>query len=192
MMKKLSKQFFQRPATRVAPDLLGCILRFHHKKNIVSGYIVETEAYLENEPASHSFGGMRVRNQPMFLLGGHTYVYFIYGNHFCFNIVTGKKDSGEAVLIRAIEPIEGVEMMKKNRKKEKILDLCSGPGKLCQAFGINKSHNAVYLPHATQIMITKGMKLLKRNIEISKRIGIRKAADLMYRYTIRDSKFVSR
>lgn len=128
----------------------------------------------------------------MFLKGGHTYVYFIYGNHFCFNIVTGKSGHGEAVLIRAIEPLEGIDIMERNRKKENIMDLCSGPGKLCQAFGINRNHNHLYLPAQTEIEITKGLKIKKKDIEISKRIGIQKAQSLPYRFSVIDSKFVSR
>jgi DNA-3-methyladenine glycosylase len=187
-----SRRFFERSAEILAKDLLGCILYIRHGRKILSGTIVETESYHESDPASHSFRGRKKRNLPMFLSGGYVYVYFIYGNHFCVNIVAGKKDIGEAVLIRALEPLTGIEQMKVNRKKDDIHDLCSGPGKLCAALGIDKTFNGIDLSGSKNIYLTRSKKIPKKNIIASKRIGLTKGVDKLLRFTIRDSKFVSR
>lgn len=187
-----SKRFFQRSALILAKDLLGCVLHVKHRNQIVSGMIVETESYHESDPASHSYGGPKNRNRIMFSDGGFGYVYFIYGNHFCFNVVAGKAGIGEAVLIRALEPINGLNIMRKNRKKTKIEDLCSGPGKLCQALGINKTHNGVSLLESDSIYISRSKKIKPANIVASRRIGITKGVEHLERFHLRDSKFISR
>ena len=187
-----SCRFFERSAIQVAKDLLGCVLHIRHNKKWLSGMIVETESYHQDDPASHSYGGPKTRNRIMFEDGGYIYVYFIYGNHFCINIVTGKKGIGEAVLIRALEPLSGIEQMKKNRHKTKIHDLCSGPGKLCQALKIDKSYNEVFLPKSKDLMLTRKIKIKKANIVASRRIGITKGVEHLHHFTIRNSIFVSR
>ena len=191
MKKDLSEKFFRRSAVVVAKDLLGCELSIHHGKNIVSGMIVETEAYLDDDPASHAFGGKRNRNQPMFLSGGYVYVYFIYGNHFCFNVVTGLEGVGEAVLIRALEPLNGIDLMKRRRKKSNIHDLCSGPGKLCQALGINMDINGQSILRNPVMNVSRLKKFRSTQIESSHRIGIRKAVEMPYRFSVVQSEFVS-
>lgn len=187
-----SRGFFRGSAEKLAQDLLGCVLHVKQGRKILSGMIVETESYHESDPASHSYRGRKQRNLPMFMDGGHVYVYFIYGNHFCVNIVAGKKDVGEAVLIRALEPITGIETMKKNRKKEDLHQLCSGPGKLCASLAIDKCFNKIDLTKSKQIYLTRDKKIPKSKIVASKRVGISKGVDDLLRFTIRDSDFISR
>ena len=131
----------------MAEDLLGCYLVRETKSSVLMGRIVETEAYLGIEdPCCHSFQGLHTgRTKTMYLPGGHIYVYFIYGKYYCFNVVTGGVNQPEAVLIRAVEPVGGISKMQENRKQKQLKDLCSGPGKLCQAFGINKDFNSQIL-----------------------------------------------
>ena len=132
----LGKKFFNQPTIDLAKSLLGKYLVFGNLK----GIIVETEAYLGyNDPGCHASRGQTLRNAPMFGPAGNIYVYLIYGMYYCFNIVSGKIGEGEAVLIRALEPIEGIPLMQKRRKTTKLENLCSGPGKLTQAFGITKN-----------------------------------------------------
>lgn len=119
LFKELPRPFSLRPTVRVAKDLLGKLLVRKFGKNYLVGKIVEVEAYCEGDPASHSYRGKTKRNEVMFREGTHLYVYFTYGMHFCSNVVTRKKGVGEAVLIQAVEPIEGVERMKENRSKRK-------------------------------------------------------------------------
>lgn len=188
--KPLKKQFYRRDTIKVAKELLGKIIVKTEKDRILSGMIVETEAYTgENDPASHSHNGITKRNNVMFEDGGKAYVYFVYGNHFCFNIVTEKKGTGSAVLIRAVEPLDGIEIMKNRRPKAKdIYNLTNGPGKFCSAFGINKKHNGLELTEG-QIILTNSQK--KFGILKSQRIGIEKGKQLQYRFFINGSKFVS-
>jgi len=187
----LKKQFYRRDTVTVAAKLLGKIIVKTEKNRILSGMIVETEAYKgKNDPASHSYNGITKRNYMMFEDGGKTYVYFIYGNHFCFNIVTEKKGTGSAVLIRAVEPLEGIDIMKKRRPKAKdIYNLTNGPGKFCSAFGINKNHNGLDLTEGDIILINS---LDKFRILKSRRVGIEKGNQLQYRFFINGNKFISR
>jgi DNA-3-methyladenine glycosylase len=154
--------------------------------------IVETEAYHQDDPASHSFAGVTKRTAPMFKEGGHIYVYFTYGMHYAINIVTGPAGRGEGVLIRAAEPIEGIDIMQKNRKRADIKNLANGPGKLAQALGIfdtnlsgkklNKS--SIFLEEPTE-------KIKKEDIIIGPRIGISKAVEVDARFYIKNNPFVS-
>jgi len=187
----LKKSFFTRDTITVARELLGKkIIKFEGDKTL-SGYITETEAYTGmNDPASHSYGGITKRNSVMFEDGGILYVYFIYGNYFCLNVVTEKKGSGSAVLIRAVEPDEGIEIMKMRRPNAKNLpELTNGPGKLCLAFGITKKHNGISLKKK-EIIIAKGIK--KISIMKSTRIGISRDDKYLYRFFIKDNNFVSK
>lgn len=135
-MKKLDRDFYLQDTIQAARAVLGKIVVHVTVEGIISGRIVETEAYLRNDPACHASRGMTKRNQVMFGEPAHAYVYFTYGFHYCLNFVTQPLGVPEAILIRALEPLDGIEIMKRNRNKDRIEDLCSGPGKLTQAMGI--------------------------------------------------------
>ena len=183
--------FFGRDAVILAPDLIGCLLRRKVGGGFISGIIVETEAYTQDDPASHSFRGRTPRNRFMFERGGLVYVYLIYGVHNCFNVTSGVPGSGEAVLIRAAQPFEGIELMIANRRTEKLMNLCSGPGKLCQAFGIDRNHNGISLEDGEiQVLIHAGDS--RPDISITKRIGITSGFDLKRRFVLNGSRWVSR
>lgn len=184
------EEFFLKDAVTLAPFLLGCLLRRDTSSGLITGIIVETEAYTEDDPASHSFGGRTERNWPMFEKGGMAYVYLIYGIHNCFNVTSGVESSGEAVLIRALEPVEGIGLMRKNRMVIGMTDLCSGPGKLCQALSIDRNLSGVSLTNG-EIQIQ--MPCFREELDIvrTERVGITKAAGLPRRFLINNSKWVS-
>ena len=195
--KKLKKSFYRREVIVVARDLLGKVLVKSNGKEILAGKIVEVESYHGDiDAAAHSYGGVTKRNEIMFEAGGYLYVYFTYGAHHCCNVVTGKKGQGTAVLIRAIEPIIGLNRMIKNRferklKNEKeIFNLTSGPGKVCQAFRLDRSHSGTDLT-GEKIFILDGEKIKSRDIGISKRIGITRSLDLLWRFFIKDNPYLS-
>lgn len=193
-MKAIQQDFFMQETTQVAERLLGSYLVRQIKGKKLVGRIVETEAYLgTDDPCCHSFKGLRTkRTQTMYLLGGHSYIYFTYGMYHCFNVVTGNTKKPEAVLIRALEPIEGLPEMKKNRAKDNVKDLCSGPGKLCQALSITKSLNAKNLSQEGEIYISKGEQL--KEVETDSRVGLPWHKDSAYcflRFYIKNSPFVS-
>ncbi len=165
---KLKREFYSQNLLLVAKNLLGKILVKKSGKKKLSGKIVEVEAYHgDYDQASHAFRGKTKRNEIMFEKGGLLYVYFTYGMHYCANVVAGKKDKAVAVLIRAVEPINGIDFMIKNRFGRKLVDdkeklnLTNGPGKLCQAFGINRSHNGTDLI-GNEIFILDQPKLKKK------------------------------
>lgn len=190
-IKKLPKEFYLQKCLTVARALIGKILVRIKGNKIYSGIIVETEAYLgEKDPAAHSFIGKTKRNEVMFSEGGVTYVYFTYGNHYCFNVVTEKEHTAHAVLIRAVEPLLGIDEMKKNRRTNDIYNLTNGPGKLAQAFEIDKNLNGANL-NGNEIFIVENeendYKILR-----SKRIGITKNSEKPYRFYAKDNLFVSR
>jgi len=191
-IKKLSKSFYIRGAVTVAKDLIGKVLVHKFDNKILSGIIVETEAYTgKNDPASHSFIGKTKRNEVMFEEGGKSYVYFTYGNHYCFNVVTGKKDRGNAVLIRAVQPLEGIDIMRKNRGTDDMYNLTSGPGKLAQALGIDKKLYGADLT-GDIIYLTESGNAGKIRISRSKRIGISKNTEKLYRFFAKDNPYVSK
>lgn len=183
----LKKSFFNKPTIKVAKNLLG---KFLVHKNLV-GKIVETEAYLKNDPASHAFKGKTERNKSVFGRPGISYVYFTYGMHYCFNVVTNK-GFGEAILIRALEPVEGVEIMKKNRKMNEIKNLCSGPAKLTIALGIIRKEDGVDLTNKNSSLKLMQGKKEKFKIVATQRVGISQAKEKPYRFYIKGSEFVSR
>jgi DNA-3-methyladenine glycosylase len=196
--KKLQKAFYKREVTVVARNLLGKILVKNDGKYSLAGKIVEVEAYHGDfDEAAHSFKGRSKRTEIMFKEGGYLYVYFTYGAHFCCNVVTGKDGQGTAVLIRAVEPLVNINKMIKNRfgrklKSEKeILNLTSGPGKVCEAFKIDKSFSGIDLL-GDQIFILENKKVNQKFIGISKRIGITRSVDLPWRFFIKDNPFLSR
>jgi DNA-3-methyladenine glycosylase len=188
----LPKKFYLRSSLIVAKELLGKYINRNTGKEILSGIIVEAEAYTgRNDPAAHSYNGRTPRNAVMFEEGGAAYVYFTYGNHFCFNVVTCKKGTPSAVLIRGVEPVRGIDIMKKNRGTNDIYNLTNGPGKFARAFEIDSRLNGADLG-GDKIYITEPSVQTDFIILKSKRIGITKNADKLYRYYIKDNKFVSR
>ena len=188
-MKPLTKTFFEKPTCEVAKNLLGCYISF----NGMLGKIVETESYLFDDPASHSFCGKTPRNSPMFEQAGKSYVYFTYGMYHCFNITTAKKEIGEAVLIRSVEPIKGIEKMKQNRKTDVVKNLTNGPAKFTTAFGITKSQNNInILTKTSPIKLYQPNKKEKFEIIQTTRIGIKKGTALPHRFYIKDNPFVSK
>lgn len=185
----LPQEFYQKDTKIVAQNLLGKLLVHETAEGTIAGKIVETEAYLyPNDPASHSYRGETKRNKAMFDVAGISYVYFIYGMHHCLNIVTQAK--GEAVLIRALEPMMGIEIMKKNRRMDKIKSLCSGPSKLMQALALDRSHNQLNMTQ-TPFYVMDQPELDKNEIVTSFRMGISSGKDLPLRFYIRDNQFVS-
>jgi DNA-3-methyladenine glycosylase len=190
--KKLRKEFYTKDTKTVAKELIGKVLYKKAKKGYLSGIIVETEAYLgEKDPASHAYRGKKKRNEVMFEEGGKVYVYFTYGNHFCFNVVTGKKDSGCAVLIRALEPVSGIEEMMENRNTRDVYNLTSGPGKITRALNIDKHLNGASLMD-DEIFICNPGKSKRFKIARSRRIGISKNTDRLFRFYMVQNRFVSR
>ena len=189
-MKKLNRDFYVRNTIAVAKDLLGRYLVYNQNENTFVGMIVEVEAYRQNDLASHSSVGRTDRNSAMFLQGGHLYVYLTYGIHYCANIVTEKENYGSAVLIRAVEPLEGMEIMKENRKISDVGNLTNGPAKFCQAFGITTEQNKLDLTLDTIFCIESNVK--NTQIGKSSRIGITKATEKLWRFFIKDNKYVSR
>jgi DNA-3-methyladenine glycosylase len=182
----LGKKFFNQPTVDLAQALLGKYLVFGGLK----GIIVETEAYLyKDDPGCHASRGLTPRNTPMFGPAGNIYVYLIYGMYHCLNVVSGKTGEGEAVLIRALEPIDGIPLMRKRRKTNKTENLCSGPGKLTQAFGITRKHNNLSLIDGPiQIHDSK----IKPEIITSTRIGLTAGKELELRFYIKENRFVSK
>jgi len=174
--------------------LLGQQLCHETGEGIMSGIIVETEAYLSRyDPASHAAKGLTKRNAMMFGPPGRAYVYFIYGNHYCLNVVTGPEGTGEAVLIRALEPLEGLDLMYKNRYSScRKTELTNGPGKLCRAFGIDKSFNGHDLNRKPlYIKWIEPPENFGPIIE-TPRIGISSAQEKLLRFVIRGNKYLSR
>ncbi len=196
--RKLRKSFYRRELLDVAKSLLGKILVKVDGKNILSGIIVEVEAYHGDfDEAAHSYRGITKRTEIMFESGGYLYVYFTYGAHHCCNVVTGKKGQGTAVLIRAVEPISGIDTMIKNRfgrklkNNKEIFNLTSGPGKTCQAFGIDRKYSGTDLT-GNEIFILDGEKIKSKDIGVSKRIGISRSVELPWRFFIKNNPYLSR
>ena len=198
--KKLPRSFYLRPTTTVAKELLGKYLVRNRGRVRLVGRIVETEAYCEGDPASHSFSGRTRRNDVMFWSGGHLYVYFTYGMHFCANVTTWKEGTGEAVLIRAIEPVDGVEVMIKNRFGRKSRtstpgtiprNLANGPAKLCQALRIQRGQNGTDLL-GEEIYVLDAPALPGPQVGASARVGIQKGKEKKWRFFERGSAWLSR
>ncbi len=194
---KLSHSFYSRPTLTVAKDILGKIIVRKFGTHTLAGKIVEVEAYRQNDPASHSFRGMTGRNKIMFNQSGMLYVYFTYGMHFCANIVTAEEGIGEAVLIRAIEPIDGINIMMKNRNVDEKLtsakkhDLTNGPAKFCQAFYITRPENGIDLC-GNEIFLMDGEKIPSHAIGVSSRIGISVGVEKKWRFYIKGNEWVSK
>jgi DNA-3-methyladenine glycosylase len=185
MAKPLPRAFFSRSVHEVAPDLIGVTLLVDG----VGGRLVEVEAYHHTDPAAHSFRGPTARNAVMFGPPGFIYVYRSYGIHWCLNFVCEPKGSASAVLIRAIEPTDGIPLMRRRRRTTDQRLLCSGPGRLCEALGITEADNGAALN-------APPFKLLARagpvEVVAGPRIGITKAVDKPWRYGLKDSRFLSK
>jgi DNA-3-methyladenine glycosylase len=181
---QVQSDFFRRSSLDVGRDLIGVGLFVDG----IGGRIVETEAYDPTEPASHSFGGRTERNASMFGPAGRAYVYRSYGIHWCLNFVCGDA-SGSAVLIRALEPTRGIDVMRKRRGLEEVRLLCAGPGRLCQALAITREHDGLALD-APSFKLEPREK--EPEIATGLRIGITRAAELPWRFLEADSLFVSR
>lgn len=191
-MTPLSRDFYQRPTVEVAKDLLGKVLVHRQPGVMTAGIIVETEAYLyPDDPAAHSYHGPSPRSQPMFGPAGQAYVYLIYGMYHCVNVVTGPE--GEAVLIRALEPVLGIETMKQRRGQEQETDLTSGPGKLTQALGITLDQNEADLV-SSQLQLVESeysREINSEQITATPRVGITKATERPLRFTVAGSSYLS-
>ena len=190
----IKRQFYQRNAEVVAEELLGAYLVHKSPAGTTIGRIVETEAYLSvDDPACHASRGKTPRNAPMFGPAGRSYVYFIYGMHFCFNIVTGELNQGEAVLIRALEPVEGIPLMEARRKTAELKKLANGPSKLVMAMGLGREHNDLPLTRGPlKVLSPETIPQPSFSIVRTTRIGISQGADLPLRFCIKGSQFLSR
>lgn len=193
---KLPREFYERDTLDVAKDLLGKYLVHDSAEGTVKGIIVEVEAYIgPNDAAAHTYKGLRSsRTEVAFGPGGFAYVYLIYGMYNCFNIVTNKVGKPEVVLIRALEPVEGIPIMIERRCTDKLQNLCSGPGKLCSAMAITRTDNGVDLcKDSLYLMDTPPIH--KDQIQATPRINIDYAAeakDYLWRFIIKGNKFVSK
>jgi DNA-3-methyladenine glycosylase len=182
---RLGSDFYDRSVHDVARDLIGCVIRHGE----TAGRIVETESYHMDEPACHAYAGLTGRTRTLFGPPGYAYVYFSYGIHSLLNAVCEREGVGAAVLIRALEPVDGIEVMRARRGVERTRDLSSGPGKLTQALGIGLSLNDSSLVDGPIAVLERESQ---PRIAIGERIGITKAADLPWRFCDADSTHVSR
>ena len=188
----MDKSFFSRNALEVAKDVLGKQIVRITPSGILSGRIVEVEAYRgDDDPASHAFRRLTARNKIMYGEPGLAYVYFTYGVHHCLNIVVEEEGNPAAVLIRALEPLSGIDIMKKNRGRDDINVLTDGPGKLTKACGITVKENGVDLTCNNELFIA-ALPYCEFDVEVSSRIGIKSGRDKLWRFYIRGSNFVSK
>jgi DNA-3-methyladenine glycosylase len=189
----LPRGFYDRETEIVARDMLGTVLECETSEGFASGIIVETEAYLgEHDPACHAAAGRTLRTEPLYGPPGTSYVYFIYGMYWCFNAVTREEGLPSAVLVRALEPLDGISLMHRRRPRiKKDTDLTNGPGKLCTALGIVGGMSGKSLQRKP-IVMRDGEPGSDDRGEITTRIGITRSADWPLRWTIRGNRFVSR
>lgn len=185
MPPRLTRKFFDRSVLDVAPELIGATLMVDG----AGGIVVEVEAYHHTDPAAHSYRGQTPRNAVMFGEPGFAYVYRSYGIHWCLNFVCEEAGSASAILIRAIEPTEGLAAMRRRRGLPEARNLCSGPGKLCEALGVTIRHNGLPLDRPPFALRARPAE---PEIVTGPRIGITKAADYPWRYGLKGSKFLSK
>lgn len=183
--------YLSMDAVSAAPRLLGSLLMLEHDGARLVGRIVETEAYDQSDAASHSYRGRTPRTDVMFGPAGHLYVYFTYGMHYCCNVVTGPEGHGSAVLIRALEPLEGLDIMEQNRHGHGSTALTNGPAKLCEAYGINRTWNGHDLSQKPLTLQLQEPLPQDRIIQTT-RIGITQAKDMPWRFYVRDNPYVSK
>jgi DNA-3-methyladenine glycosylase len=195
---KLPRDFYLQDTVTVARALLGCVLWRRIGRDLLGARLVEVEAYLgANDMASHARRGLRSpRNESMYLEGGHAYVYFTYGMHWCMNVVTQEADLAEAVLLRAAEPVRGIESMRVRRPKAKRdVDLMNGPGKLCAALAIDRALDGERLDGSRLFLSERDAEVDENDIAVSPRIGIDNSGDAAHwplRFFLRGNKYVSR
>lgn len=184
--KPLPQAFYDRNTPDVAQGLLGKILVRRYRNQLIAGIIIETESYTYDDPASHAYRGLTQSNRALFGPVGHAYIYFTYGCHFCFNAAAydATKQKAGGVLIRAVHPTLGIDLMKVHRKKEALKDLASGPGKLTQAYAINKQLYGADLTTQGELFIAEGMSIERCKIISTPRIGISKAQDVLWRFHV--------
>ena len=192
----LPRSFYLRDANTVAPELLGKVLVHRTDAGLAAGRIVEVEAYVGScDKGAHSYPNKRTpRTQIQFGPGGYAYVYSIYGMHCCFNVVTGEENCPEVVLVRALEPIKGLDVMAMRRGTDDPVNLCNGPGKLCAALGITKENYGDDLC-ADRLYIEEGIQVPGSEICLSPRVNIEYAEeckDYLWRYYIRGNPYVSK
>ncbi len=187
----LCRELYEDDTLTLARFLLGKVLVHYSPEGLTAGMIVETEAYRQGDPACHASRGMTQRNAMMFGPAGNAYVYLVYGIYCCFNVVGGKEGVGEAVLIRALEPLVGLDLLYKRRAKaRKVTDLMSGPGKLCAAMAISREHNGLALLEKP-LFIATGNAVDDNDIACAPRIGISQARDKEWRYYLKGNANVS-
>ena len=184
----MKRAFYGRPVVEVARDLIGCVV----SRGECSGVIVEAEAYHDSEPACHAFVGLTPRTATLFGPPGKAYVYRSYGIHALLNAVCEPEGIGAAVLIRALEPLEGVDLMCERRGLERLESLCSGPGKLTQALGIALTHNGCDLAAGPVVFSPRPASWRDVPVSVCTRIGITKATELPWRFVASGSRFLSR
>jgi len=194
----LPVSFYSRSTLKVLEDLIGKVLVRKSEEGLTSGVIVEAEAYSgENDPASYAFCGRTKRSEIMYGPPGRAFVHFTYGMHHMLNLVTEREEFPAAILIRALEPREGISLMKKRRQIEELFNLCSGPAKICQAFGIDRSHNGVSLfSSRSPLFINDGEKGERKKegreeLIWTSRIGIQQGKERLWRAYLKGSPFIS-
>jgi DNA-3-methyladenine glycosylase len=189
-IRRLVRDELPIQTVKLARFLIGKTLVHDLPRGRLVGRIAETEAYVTGDAASHTFRGMTARNRPLFRERGHAYVYFVYGNHFMLNVAGQREGLGEGVLLRAVQPLEGIAQMERNRGTEKLLDLARGPGCLAEAFAVDRRLDGVDLVGDSVLWLGAEVRPVGR-IGVSVRIGINKEAHRLLRFYERGSLFVS-
>ncbi len=195
-MAKLAKSFYQRQdVVKIARELIGKVLVTNVNETLTSGMIVETEGYSDRERGCHAYNGLTERNKVMFDEGGMAYIYLCYGIHQMMNVVTNEKGKADAVLIRALKPLTGIDGMLERAKTNSIKRITSGPGKLTKALGISRKLNGQSLKGSQIWIEDQGITMARQHVVSSSRIGIDYAGEdalLPWRFSLKDSEWVSR
>lgn len=193
----MNHAFFRQDTVELARKLLGCMLVHRTPDGVATGMIVETEAYVGAiDKACHAWQNRSERTEIMYHDGGYAYVYFIYGMHHCFNVVTGPEGEGNAVLIRALEPVTGINLMQRRRNTKLLRSLCSGPGKVCQALGITKNEYGLDLCAAdSPLRLIRYRHIPEAQIVATPRINVayaEEAAAWPWRFYVKDNLYISK